>query len=475
MAVIMGKFKIESEIGRGAYATVYSARAIQPYPPLNVGDFLALKSISTARISSQHEQEKLENEIALMKTLDHPNIVKLFGAERVRGYYFLVMEYCGGGDLIHHLRSLDGGLSEDTIRQFMGQVGEGLKYLHSHQIVHRDLKPHNILLCGPTESPTLKIADFGFARFLRPQDLAETICGSPIYMAPEVQFGIKYSANVDMWSLGVIIYEMITTKTPFPSVRTQYELSQELKTIGSKPISLPLSAQVSQELRELVSLLLTVDQERRMNLDQFLSHPFMTSRSANPESAGAPSAPSERMRRFSFLAAEGIIDEQKAESLLVEAQASAEIIAVHLSNSQKIGGFLVFELLTVLCEFLLDFLYEYRRSTETPNADLENSIIETVSIHAGEANEYLETDLKPSEVSAFQFLFEQGIEYAKSGAEAERSGDSFALLRYQRAMAMLKPIVYSLGSDGFITSVRDLFVQLSKRSAALSARSSLDV
>jgi hypothetical protein len=176
------------------------------------------------------------------------------------------------------------------------------------------------------------------------------------------------------------------------------------------------------------------------------------------------------MRRFSFLAAEGIIDEQKAESLLMDARSSAEIIAVHLSQSQKIGGFLVFELLTLLCEFLLDFLHEYRRSTETPNQALEKSIIDMVDVHAGEANEYIKTELKASGVTAFQFLFEQGIEYSKSGAGAERNGDSFSILRYQRAMAMLRPIVYFVKSDDFTMAVRELFVQISKRIDALQAQ-----
>jgi serine/threonine protein kinase len=291
-------------------------------------------------------------------------------------------------------------------------------------------------------------------------------------MAPEVQFGLSYTAAVDMWSLGVIIYELIAAKTPFPDVGTQYELSQTLKKHGSAPLSFPKTIQVSPELNDLVSGLLTIDPDRRTTLDQFLNHPFITAdrRPFTDPGAGSISQPQGRMRRFSFLAAEGIIDEQKAESLLMDARSSAEIIAVHLSQSQKIGGFLVFELLTILCEFLLDFLHEYRRSTESPNQGLEKSIIEMVAMHAGEANEYIKTELKSTGVSAFQFLFEQGMEYSKSGAEAERNGDSFSILRYQRAMAMLRPIVYLVNSDEFTMAVRELFVQVSKRIDALQAQ-----
>ena len=126
MAIVAGKFKIEKEIGRGSYATVYSAILIQPYPPLKIGDYVAIKSISTSRISSAKEKEKLENEISLMKTLNHKNIVRLYGVERLRSYYFLIMEYCNDGDLIHFLHSYGDkkctGLPEDLIINFIYQL-----------------------------------------------------------------------------------------------------------------------------------------------------------------------------------------------------------------------------------------------------------------------------------------------------------------------------------------------------------------
>lgn len=464
MAVIANKFKIESEIGRGSYATVFSAKTLHPYPPLVAGDLVAIKSISTSRLSSAQERTKLENEINLMKKLTHPNIVKLFGVEKSKPYYLLVMEYCEGGDLMRYLRSCGHGLPEATIREFSWQIGCGLRYLHAHDVVHRDLKPHNILLSGMGDRPVLKIADFGFARFLRPSDLAETVCGSPIYMAPEIQFGSRYSANVDLWSVGVIIYELVTMETPFPHVQTQYELAQELKDRDGKPYELPESVEASENLRDLVKRLLTIDSDERMNMDEFMKHPFFA---GLEESVADPVTTrvveGVRPPRFSFVMAEGAVDEKKAEQFLVDARDSAQIIALHLSDCQKWGDFALFELLTMMCEFLLDFVYEYKKVVRNVNQELVDEVVVMADGHAREAGEYASTELVLGEKTARDFLYEKAIEYTKDGAEAERNGDSFSMFKYQRAMAMLRPLVYSVESDEFIDAVRDIFKQISQR------------
>jgi serine/threonine protein kinase len=460
-------FKIqENPIGHGSFATVYCAHVIRPYPPLKIGDRVALKAIHTSRNELQQDQEKLANEVALMKSLDHPNIVKLYGVDRVGNRTALVMEYCVG-DLNRYRRSHGGTLSEERIRGFVGQIGEGLKYLHCHEIVHRDLKPHNILLAGTPDRPILKIADFGFARFLRSSDLADTVCGSPIYMAPEIQFHSQYSAKVDLWSLGVIVYELVTGVTPFTAVKTPFELSQELRARGSQPFALPEGANASQELRDLVSGLLTIDQERRFDLAQFSSHPFVGLPRTSSEESSEVVAGGQRDRRFSFLVAEASVDDQKAESLLSDARESTEIIIAHLTVSQPMSDFLVFEILTVASEFLADFLAEYRSNAQSINVQLQNAVIEAMGIYAREAWEYAQMGRVEGGIGAFQFLFDKGMEYARAGARAEKVGDDFAVVKYQRALAMLSPIAYSKSDDHFTVTVRELFVQISKRHEAL--------
>lgn len=132
----------------------------------------------------------------------------------------MVFEYCGGGDLSKYI-SQNKHLSEEMAKKFMTQLAAGLKYLHSLHIIHRDLKPHNLLLTSTNkEDHILKIADFGFAKTFDASTLSETVCGSPLYMAPEILKGQKYSSKADLWSVGTILFEMITGKPPFPARST---------------------------------------------------------------------------------------------------------------------------------------------------------------------------------------------------------------------------------------------------------------
>jgi serine/threonine protein kinase len=461
MAIIAGKFKVEAEIGRGAYATVYSAKVVQEFPPLKIGNGVALKSISLSRLQSQKEHEKLENEVKLMTNLNHPNVVKLYGVERFRNYFILVMERCDGGDLIRYLHSHPEPLDEETIRFIARQIGEGLAFLHSNSIIHRDLKPHNILLSDTSDRPILKIADFGFARSLTATELTDSICGSPMYMAPEIQFGGQYSAAVDLWSLGAILFEMITRTTIFPDAKTQYDLAQELKTRGSQPILLPTDVLVSPELRDLVSALLTVDLGRRIGLRQFQCHPFFGTEAPPPMRL--------RDRRFSFMRADRSVNEEKAEMFLCEARETADLVAEQISATPDLARILAFELLVVVCDLLVDFLSEYRSLARNASVPLQNSVIQTIKIRSAEAAGYAKGTLERTGAGASQYLLEKGAEYAKGAAEAERAGGSRAVVQYQRALAMLRPIVYSLRSDEFTASVRELSMQILKRRDAVSA------
>eukprot|EP00959_Pyramimonas_sp_CCMP1952_P237428 4962093-Pyramimonas_sp.AAC.1 len=134
---------------------------------------VAVKEIATEKLNRKL-RESLESEISILQRTKHPNIIKLFDIFRTAGKVFLVMEYCGGGDLALYIKR-HGRVKEPTARYFMDQLGAGLKVLRAHNLIHRDLKPHNLLLTAESSSATLKIADFGFARSMHPTDLAETL------------------------------------------------------------------------------------------------------------------------------------------------------------------------------------------------------------------------------------------------------------------------------------------------------------
>ncbi|OHS94057.1 CAMK family protein kinase [Tritrichomonas foetus] len=153
-------------------------------------------------------QTKIQREIALMRLVDHPHILKLVDFLESPRHLYIVLEYASKGELFDYLVEKKT-LPEDVAIRFFRQIIYGLEYLHSLGICHRDLKPENILL---DESLNVKIADFGFARFVK-TNIAETSCGSPHYAAPEVIRGQPYDGRAaDIWSCGVILYALLAVR-----------------------------------------------------------------------------------------------------------------------------------------------------------------------------------------------------------------------------------------------------------------------
>ncbi|RKP36641.1 kinase-like domain-containing protein, partial [Dimargaris cristalligena] len=227
--VRVGDYVIGSEIGRGSFASVY--KGYNKITNLTV----AIKSVARSQLTKKL-LENLESEIAILKKARHENVVELLDCLKSRNHIHLVVEFCSVGDLSAYikrrkefpvLKGEAGGLKEPIVRHFLNQLASALEFLQARKIIHRDIKPQNLLLCPPTPEyvlgssealqifPNLKVADFGFARSLPSQDLAETLCGSPLYMAPEILGFQKYSAKADLWSTGAVLYEMIAGRPPF--------------------------------------------------------------------------------------------------------------------------------------------------------------------------------------------------------------------------------------------------------------------
>ncbi|XP_055335602.1 serine/threonine-protein kinase unc-51-like [Paramacrobiotus metropolitanus] len=269
-------------IGHGAFAMVFKGRHNK-----NLDKLVAVKVIAKKNLS--RSQGILGKEINILKelaSLQHENLVSLLDCKESAQNVYLVMEYCNAGDLSEYLHG-SGALTEDTIRLFAKQLAAAIRILKSKGIVHRDLKPQNILLCCNDEryragsnkdrrpdpqSLQLKIADFGFARFLQDGVMAATLCGSPMYMAPEVIMSQHYDAKADLWSLGTILYQCFVGQAPFQASNPQqlkqfYERNQDLKpNIPSK---------TSPEFRDLLLRLLKRNPRDRIEFDDFFVHPFL--------------------------------------------------------------------------------------------------------------------------------------------------------------------------------------------------------
>ncbi|XP_031828727.1 unc-51 like kinase 3 homolog Aduk isoform X2 [Nomia melanderi] len=180
------------------------------------------------------------------------------------------MEYCDAGDLSSFIRRRHK-LPERICRGFLQQLALALKYLRTHNVSHMDLKPQNLLL---TRKPqlVLKVGDFGLAQYLSNSEQKFAIRGSPLYMAPEILLKRKYDARVDLWSVGVIMYECLFGKAPYSSNSVQ-ELAEKIK--DTRPIELPKGCHVSCECKNLLLSLLKHDPDERITFDDFFAHDFL--------------------------------------------------------------------------------------------------------------------------------------------------------------------------------------------------------
>ncbi|KAH9317487.1 hypothetical protein KI387_019256, partial [Taxus chinensis] len=194
------------------------------------------------------------------------------------GRIYIVLEYCTGGDLAayiqHHRRS-----SEAVARHFMRQLAAGLQVLHENNLIHRDLKPQNLLLSTNDRNAVLKIADFGFARSLQPQGLAETLCGSPLYMAPEIMQFQKYNAKADLWSVGAILFQLMTGIPPY-SGNSQLQLLQNILKSNELHFPPDIVGDLHPDCIDLCCKLLRRNPVERLSFEEFFNHKFMVQASS---------------------------------------------------------------------------------------------------------------------------------------------------------------------------------------------------
>ncbi|KAI0191261.1 Serine/threonine-protein kinase ATG1 [Xylaria flabelliformis] len=307
---VVGQFLIGSEIGKGSFAQVYMGKH-------KVSDAaVAIKSVELARLNKKLK-DNLYSEIKILKKLRHPHIVALHDCVESTTHINLIMEYCELGDLSLFIKKRDklithpatcdlarkypsipgSGLNEVVIRHFLKQLASALQFLREGNFVHRDIKPQNLLLLpsvtyrasnqdsrpilsasqdslipavGLQSLPMLKLADFGFARVLPSTSLAETLCGSPLYMAPEILRYERYDAKADLWSVGTVAFEMICGKPPFRA-NNHVELLRKIEG-NNDNIKFPREVQVTSDLKALIRALLKRKPVERMSFDDFFNH-----------------------------------------------------------------------------------------------------------------------------------------------------------------------------------------------------------
>ncbi|KAF2749748.1 Serine/threonine-protein kinase atg1 [Sporormia fimetaria CBS 119925] len=313
----IGQFKCMDHIGKGSFAEVYRGIHIEKRQAV------AIKSVNMTKLNKKLK-ENLISEISILRSLHHPHIVSLIDCHESTSTarMHIIMEFCELGDLSAFIKKRDqlgnhpstqrmmekypnppvGGLNEVVVRHFAKQIASALEFLRSKNYIHRDLKPQNLLLnpssmfysqsgtlermplgadanslipaTGIESLPMLKIADFGFARILPTTSLAETLCGSPLYMAPEILRYEKYDPKADLWSVGTVLYEMVCARPPFRA-NNHVELLRRIEELKDQVKFKPDGIVVSRAMKNLIRGLLKRMPVERMNFDHFFNDPVI--------------------------------------------------------------------------------------------------------------------------------------------------------------------------------------------------------
>jgi len=224
---------------------------------------VAIKILNKKKLRTLDSETKVESEIAILSSLNHPHIIRLYEVIRTQSDIFVVMEYVARGELFDYIVT-NGRLSEGEARKYFQQIICGIEYIHYKGIVHRDLKPENLLL---DDDGNLRIADFGLSNKMKDGFFLKTSCGSPNYAAPEVICDELYAGpEVDVWSCGVILYALLCGSLPFDDENIP-NLFRKIKSGSFKiPCSLPKGP------AELIQKMLNVHPMNRITIDGIKKH-----------------------------------------------------------------------------------------------------------------------------------------------------------------------------------------------------------
>jgi serine/threonine protein kinase len=256
---LVGDYLIGEDLGHGTFSKVkYGVNRL-------IGDKVAIKVIKKANLHESDDLERVKREIEILNNLKHINIIKVYNIMEDEFKYYIVMEYCGGGELFNYIVK-NKRLDEDTAAFFFYQLINGLEVIHKYNIAHRDIKPENILL---TDNKILKIIDFGLSNKYIEGTLLQTPCGSPCYASPEMVAGKDYNGfMIDIWSSGIVLFAMICGYLPFEDSCNEKLFSKILECRVQYPSFMPSN------VKDLLKKMLVTDPGARIKIQEIKQHPF---------------------------------------------------------------------------------------------------------------------------------------------------------------------------------------------------------
>ncbi|XP_076895244.1 CBL-interacting serine/threonine-protein kinase 7-like [Bidens hawaiensis] len=259
--IILNKYQLTRLLGRGSFAKVYHGRS------LTDDSSVAVKVIEKPSIADPSMEPRLVREVAAMRRLNHPNILKLHEVLATKTKIYLVMELATGGELFTQL-ARRGRMKEATARRFFQQIVSTLRFCHQNGVAHRDLKPQNLLL---DENGSLKISDFGLSALPESckDGLLYTACGTPAYTAPEIVRRKGYDgAKADAWSCGIILFMFLAGYLPFDDSN----LANMYRKIHQRELGFP--DWINKQPRMIIQKLLDPNPHTRMSIETLMSLPW---------------------------------------------------------------------------------------------------------------------------------------------------------------------------------------------------------
>jgi NIMA (never in mitosis gene a)-related kinase len=261
-------------LGRGTQGTAVLLRAPPDSVPEGRVSEVVAKCISVSDELPDAELKRIEAEVKLLRKLRHKHVISYVGAFFSSGLISILTEYASGGALHSHIVTAgrtSAPFATGRIRRWIGELAVGLQFIHDEGVLHRDLSPKNLLVGNADE---ILIADFGWSTVIGPQlsgsqHLATTFAGTPYYMAPEVLLGQPYSRPADVWSVGVVLYQLLTLARPYKASGLE-ELTEIVQThpVGLEPDEMLSKCGHPEELCQLATMyaLLNTEQDERMKL-----------------------------------------------------------------------------------------------------------------------------------------------------------------------------------------------------------------
>ena len=257
-------FDIIKELGCGSFGRVFLARHKKTKVQY------AIKAIDKKNKTNIEEKPYFRRELEVMYKIHHPNVVKLFGHFEDNHYCYFIMEYISKGN-VYNLITLDKKkqLATKIVAQIIKDVISATYFLHNMNppIIHRDIKPENVLL---NDGIVAKLTDFGWSNYIEEEKERKTVCGTPIYLAPEIIKEKGHDEKVDIWCIGVLLFELITGTVPFQG--------KDIESLKSNILHLRISwpKEINKDAKDLISKILKLDPNERITLEEMLEHPFFT-------------------------------------------------------------------------------------------------------------------------------------------------------------------------------------------------------